>query len=232
MLPTRPLSLKSYMWAVAAPSCLLLVAMLLGLVIWDALGTGYPRLTGGILTRPAAAQQRSPVRWPPGSDIAVWVEKTAAPAGADALVARAIGVWTNAAGGHLRLHLSGPADATIRVHFIPPGSVYGETLPHADPRTGVLVGAEVGITSPAEGDALERQIVIYLTALHELGHALGLVHTDSFADIMYRFRRADDGARYFGVYRARLSSAADIGSPTATGLSAHDVEAIRSLYER
>ena len=79
---------------------------------------------------------------------------------------------------------------------------------------------------------MTRHIVVYLTALHELGHALGLPHTDEFSDIMYSFRRPDDGERYFGAYRKKLRAIGDIGSASATGLSSADVAALRQLYDR
>jgi hypothetical protein len=47
---------------------------------------------------------------------------------------------------------------------------------------------------------------------------------------MYRFRRADDGARYFGAYRRKLRSLDDIGSARATGLDPEDIAALRGLY--
>ena len=74
--------------------------------------------------------------------------------------------------------------------------------------------------------------MVYLTALHEIGHALGLPHTDPFSDIMYSFRRADDAERYFGAYRRQLRDADDVGSASATGLSAGDVAALHALYAR
>ena len=79
------------------------------------------------------------------------------------------------------------------------------------------------------GDPLQQRLVIYLTALHELGHALGLSHTDAFDDIMYSFRRPDDGAQYFGAYRKRLRSSGDIGIGRATGLSRADLAALQDL---
>jgi len=110
--------------------------------------------------------------------------------------------------------------------------VYGETRPAVDRRTGLIAAADVAINADASGDVMTQQIVVYLTALHELGHALGLPHTDDFSDIMYSFRRPDDGERYFGAYRRKLRSISDIGSASATGLSPADVASLRRLYDR
>jgi len=101
-----------------------------------------------------------------------------------------------------------------------------------DRRTGLITAADVVINADASGDVMTQQIVVYLTALHELGHALGLPHTDDFADIMYSFRRPDDGERYFSAYRRKLRSIADIGTAPATGLSTADVAALKRLYDR
>jgi hypothetical protein len=88
------------------------------------------------------------------------------------------------------------------------------------------------IAGHVAGDPLQQRIIVYLTALHELGHALGLPHTDAFDDIMYSFRRPDDGERYFGAYRRRLRSSEDIGTKRATGLSPADIAALVALYDR
>jgi predicted Zn-dependent protease len=97
---------------------------------------------------------------------------------------------------------------------------------------GLIDRAEVNIAAdaPIEVDALTRDIIVYLTALHELGHALGLDHTRNFDDIMYLFRQPGDGPRYFGNYRKLLRTADDIGSAKATGLSAYDVDTLQALY--
>jgi hypothetical protein len=121
--------------------------------------------------------------------------------------------------------------AGIRIYFNGAGGNYGETRPHIDAR-GLIDAAEVNIAAdaPIEVDPLTRGIVVYLTALHELGHALGLEHTRNFDDIMYLFRQPGDGPRYFGNYRRLLQTADDIGTPRATGLSMNDVKALTDLY--
>ena len=44
----------------------------------------------------------------------------------------------------------------------------------------------------AQADPVFRDVVVYLTCLHELGHAFGLAHTDRFADTMYFFGHGGD----------------------------------------
>ena len=92
------------------------------------------------------------------------------------------------------------------------------------------IDGDVFITADVSGDLLDRRIVLYLTALHEIGHALGLPHNNDFGSIMYAFRFPGDGERYFGAYRNRLRSADDIGRRTASGLSEADVETLKKLY--
>ena len=171
--------------------------------------------------------------WASGVTIPVWIDPAGAPAGGDRLVERAMQSWTNAANGRLRLEPTATRNgAGIRVHFFTRDWRYGMTEARPDPRTGLLTSAEVVVAGDADGDALDRQIVVYLTALHELGHAIGLPHSADIGDIMYLFRNPGDGERFFGTYRRRLRSAEDIGSAQATGLSAEDQRRLRALYER
>jgi hypothetical protein len=180
-----------------------------------------------------ARSQPGPPRWPAGETVLAWIDSAQAPPGAEALVERALKNWTDAAEGRVALKKTALEDgAKLRIRFIRSETNYGETAPHVDPRTRAIVGADVGIRAEAPGDLLNQRIVIYLTALHELGHALGLRHSDDFGAIMYRFREPGDGERYFMQYRRRLRSAEDIGAPTATGISGEDLGALRMLYDR
>jgi hypothetical protein len=171
-------------------------------------------------------------RWPPRAVINVWVDPRSAPPDGEALVARALSTWTRAADGRFVLQKTVSRDnALVRVRFVRSDGIYGEAAPRIDRATGAIASADVLIAGDVQGDPLQQRIIIYLTALHELGHALGMPHTDAFDDIMYSFRRPDDGERYFGAYRTRLRSSEDVGSARATGLSAGDLAALRALYD-
>jgi hypothetical protein len=170
--------------------------------------------------------------WALHSDIGVWVDGRSMPPRGDMLVDRAMQTWTKAGGGAFTLRRTFvPAGAGIQVHFNGANGNYGETLPHIA-ASGLIDRADVNIAAdaPIEVDSLTRDIIVYLTALHELGHALGLEHTRNFDDIMYLFRQPGDGERYFGNYRRLLRTADDIGSAKATGLSPSDVETLHALY--
>ena len=171
--------------------------------------------------------------WANRSAIQVWIDRQNMPPRGDLLVERAMRTWTMAADGAFTLRRTFIArEAGIRIFFNGADGNYGETRPRVDPATGFISSADVAIAAdaPIEVDTTTRDIIVYLTALHELGHALGLVHTTNFDDIMYLFRQPGDGPRYFGNYRKLLRSAEDIGSARATGLSANDRTALRELY--
>ena len=84
------------------------------------------------------------------------------------------------------------------------------------------------LASRAAQDGLLRDTIVYLTCVHELGHAVGLSHTRKFEDIMYYFGYGGDILDYFMRYRNKLQSRADIVKHS--GLSTADVEVLRDLY--
>lgn len=170
--------------------------------------------------------------WPPGARVPVWVDLSHAPAGASPLIDRALKNWSDASRGQLTLvRAATRADGAIRIVFLAGDGIYGEAAPRVDSATGFIARADIAINSAVPNDTLDAAIVVYLTALHELGHAIGLPHSDTFAAIMYRFRHPDDGERYFGAYRKKLRAIDDIGSPAATGLDAEDISVLRQLYK-
>ena len=157
---------------------------------------------------------------------------------ADSELARwALRDWERGAGGGFRLEAAPEAEALVRVYWAPPaGGQYGQMQPIlVDGRRGAAVFirpdmAALGpaIAAPAAADPLLRDAIVYLTCLHELGHALGLAHTQAYDDIMYSFQYGGDLARYFARYRERLGTRGDIAAET--GLSLADMERLSGLY--
>jgi hypothetical protein len=161
-----------------------------------------------------------------------WIEPCTKPetgcrAGDPQLAEWAMEAWQTASGGHLVLEKTSTRErAHIRVFWTNGrDGLYGEARP-------ILVegvrGAEVYVLPSSEKDALLRDTIVYLTCLHETGHALGLPHTDNFADIMYSFQYGGDIPEYFGRYRRGLAARNDIHKNA--GMSADDARRLAQLY--
>ena len=104
----------------------------------------------------------------------------------------------------------------MRIYWVEAGGgQYGETRAiDVNGRRGaaVFVRPDTDALGPyiaklARSDALFRDTIVYLTCVHQLGHALGLRHTANFADVMYFFGFGGDIPRFFMRYREQLGEA-------------------------
>jgi len=139
----------------------------------------------------------------------------------------ALAAWQEASHGKLEFRPAASREkAQIRVYWSDGrAGLYGEARPIV---VDGIQGAEVYVVTPAadDSDPLMRDTIVYLTCLHETGHALGLPHTGAFADIMYNFQYGGDIAEYFGRYRRQLHTRTDIRK--VSGLSEADRRAIQA----
>jgi hypothetical protein len=149
----------------------------------------------------------------------------------------ALAAWAGRTDGALQFVPATEASAMLRIYWVPANyGQYGEMRPivvdgkrgaelYIRPDTDALGGP---VAARARDDALYRETIVYLTCLHELGHALGLSHTAAFDDIMFFFGYGGDIVEYFDRYRRALKTRDDIASQA--GLSAGDVATLRALY--
>ena len=140
---------------------------------------------------------------------------------ADAELAEwALGAWQGASDGKLRFTRAvSEEQARLRFYWATgKAGLYGETQPL---RVGGQIGAAIyvlpdltqlgaNISAAGEKDKLFRHTVVYLTFLHESGHALGRRHTADFDSIMYSFGYGGDILEYFARYRRKLAARGDI----------------------
>ena len=143
----------------------------------------------------------------------------------------ALEAWQEASGGRLVLEKASRVErAQIRVIWSKGAEgLYGEARPiMVDGVRGAEVYVQPSIVPPDESDALRREAIVYLTCLHETGHALGLAHTAAFEDIMYSFSYGGDIAAYFGRYRRQLGARADIRKHS--GLSEQDRRRLAGIF--
>jgi hypothetical protein len=158
--------------------------------------------------------------------------------GDNELAVWALEAWQRAASERVLVFTPSAEEAAlVRVYFVAAGfGQYGEAravdvggrrgaVVYIRPDTSAL-GADIARLTAA--DPLLRDAIVYLTCVHELGHALGLQHTADFEDIMYSFQFGGDITAYFSRYREQVGTRADIAN--VNGLSAGDVRRLKALY--
>ena len=145
--------------------------------------------------------------------------------------------WQRSSGQAIRFEAAPESSALVRLYWAEPSDgQYGEIKRIVvEGRLGaaVFIRPDMASLGPdmaerAARDPLLRESIVYLTCVHELGHALGLQHTREYRDIMYFFGYGGDIPRYFARYREQLRSRQDIAK--ISGLSQGDITKLKALY--
>jgi len=150
----------------------------------------------------------------------------------------ALNDWAKASNGSVDFVRSPLSKARIRLYWAATGNrgLYGEARAiTVDGKPGAEVDIRPSLHAlghKVEGvgskDQLFRHTVVYLTCLHEIGHALGLPHTRSFSDIMYSFEYGGNILEYHLRYRRKLNNRDDI--QRLSGLSTYDERRLLAIY--
>lgn len=166
-------------------------------------------------------------------------QQTTCTAGDSELAEWALEAWQRTARPDLKFATATQDHARIRIYWASGHArLYGEARPiDVDGKRGsaiyvnpdvTLLGEDIYLA--AERDPLLREAIVYLTCLHESGHAIGLSHTGKFEDIMYSFGFGGDIVEYFERYRRKIGTREDIRGESA--ISAYDRQRVLALFRK
>jgi hypothetical protein len=165
--------------------------------------------------------------------------ETTCAAGDPQLAEWALNAWQRAGRPDLTFAPGAEDQARIRVYWASGRMrLYGEARPiEVDGKRGSAIYVNPDVTQlgeeihlAAERDPLLRDAIVYLTCLHESGHAIGLSHTGKFEDIMYSFGFGGDIVEYFERYRRKIGARQDIRGESA--ISAYDRQRLLALFRK
>lgn len=131
----------------------------------------------------------------------------------------ALRAWQNASRGRLLFEAVDESQAQIHIRWSTGDAGYGRTRRHQSGdgavRATVFVAVDVaamgpGIARVVREDPLMREVIVFLTCLHEIGHAIGRPHSDDAHDVMYDFALGGDVREYFLRYRGQVSTRGDL----------------------
>jgi hypothetical protein len=182
----------------------------------------------------------------PAENFSYWIQPCSAEisqkascVASDAQLAQwALEAWQRVAPKKLAFSSAAEDHARIRVYWASGQMrLYGEARPiQVGGQRGAAIYVNPDVTqlgdeiaAAASNDRLLRDAIVYLTCLHESGHALGLTHTGKFADIMYSFGFGGNIVEYFERYRHTLGARSDIR--IHSGISDYDRERLLELFK-
>ncbi len=151
----------------------------------------------------------------------------------------ALGAWQRVARPDLTFATAAQDHARIRIYWASGRTrLYGEARPiEVDGKQGSAIYVNPDVTQlgeeiylAAERDPLLREAIVYLTCLHESGHAIGLSHTGKFEDIMYSFGFGGDIVEYFERYRRKIGTRQDIRGESA--ISAYGRQRVLARFRK